>query len=78
MKNIKEKLNIFIMMIIYDLGVVVEMCDKVLVMYVGKIIEVVEVVELFKNLKYFYIIGFLKLKFVFGKNKDKRLYLILG
>ncbi len=36
------------MMITHDLGVVAEMCDKVLVMYAGKIIEVAEVVELFK------------------------------
>lgn len=78
MKNIKEKLNTSIMMITHDLGVVAEMCDKVLVMYAGKIIEVAEVVELFKNPKHPYTIGLLKSKPVLGKNKDKRLYSIPG
>ncbi|EGT2203919.1 ABC transporter ATP-binding protein [Clostridioides difficile] len=78
MKNIKEKLNTSIMMITHDLGVVVEMCDKVVVMYAGKIIEVAEVVELFKNPKHPYTIGLLKSKPVLGKNKDKRLYSIPG
>lgn len=58
MKNIKEKLNTSIMMITHDLGVVAEMCDKVVVMYAGKIIEIAEVVELFKNPKHPYTIGF--------------------
>ncbi len=66
------------MMITHDLGVVAEMCDKVLVMYAGKIIEVAEVVELFKNPKHPYTIGLLKSKPVLGKNKDKRLYSIPG
>ncbi|EGT4519351.1 ABC transporter ATP-binding protein [Clostridioides difficile] len=78
MKNIKEKLNTSIMMITHDLGVVAEMCDKVLVMYAGKIIEVAEVVELFKNPKHPYTIGLLKSKPALGKNKDKRLYSIPG
>ncbi|HBG5343604.1 TPA: ABC transporter ATP-binding protein [Clostridioides difficile] len=78
MKNIKEKLNTSIMMITHDLGVVAEMCDKVVVMYAGKIIEVAEVVELFKNPKHPYTIGLLKSKPVLGKNKDKRLYSIPG
>lgn len=78
MKNIKEKLNTSIMMITHDLGVVAEMCDKVAVMYAGKIIEVAEVVELFKNPKHPYTIGLLKSKPILGENKGKRLYSIPG
>lgn len=78
MKNIKEKLNTSIMMITHDLGVIAEMCDKVIVMYAGKIIEVAEVVELFKNPKHPYTIGLLKSKPTFGENKEKRLYSIPG
>lgn len=78
MKNIKEKLNTSIMMITHDLGVVAEMCDKVAVMYAGKIIEVAKVVELFKNPKHPYTIGLLKSKPILGENKGKRLYSIPG
>ncbi|KPI50506.1 peptide ABC transporter ATPase [Clostridioides difficile] len=78
MKNIKEKLNTSIMMITHDLGVIAEMCDKVIVMYAGKIIEVAEVVELFKNPKHPYTIGLLKSKPTLGENKEKRLYSIPG
>ncbi|MFL8711523.1 ABC transporter ATP-binding protein [Clostridioides sp. GD02377] len=78
MKNIKEKLNTSIMMITHDLGVVAEMCDKVIVMYAGKVIEVADVVELFKNPKHPYTIGLLKSKPIIGENKEKRLYSIPG
>ncbi|MDI7816918.1 ABC transporter ATP-binding protein [Clostridioides difficile] len=78
MKNIKEKLNTSIMMITHDLGVVAEMCDKVIVMYAGKVIEVADVVELFKNPKHPYTIGLLKSKPILGENKEKRLYSIPG
>lgn len=78
MKSIKEKLNTSIMMITHDLGVVAEMCDKVIVMYAGKVIEVAEVVELFKNPKHPYTIGLLKSKPILGENKEKRLYSIPG
>lgn len=78
MKNIKEKLNTSIMMITHDLGVVAEMCDRVVVMYAGKIIEVADVVELFKNPKHPYTIGLLKSKPILGKNVGNRLYSIPG
>lgn len=45
----------FIIMIIYDLGVVVEMCDEVIVMYGGKIVEYIDVDMLFYVLKYLYM-----------------------
>nr|UWI49249.1 ABC transporter ATP-binding protein [Clostridioides difficile] len=78
MKNIKEKLNTSIMMITHDLGVVAEMCDRVVVMYAGKIIEVADVVELFKNPKHPYTVGLLKSKPILGKNVGNRLYSIPG
>lgn len=78
MKNIKEKLNTSIMMITHDLGVVAEMCDRVVVMYAGKIIEVADVIELFKNPKHPYTVGLLKSKPVLGKSLGKRLYSIPG
>lgn len=39
LKELKEKLNMAIIFITHDLGVVSDICDKVFVMYAGKIIE---------------------------------------
>lgn len=39
MKSLKKKRNMGIMMITHDLGIVSEMCDRVLVMYTGKVVE---------------------------------------
>ena len=39
MKDLKSRLNMGIMMITHDLGVVSEMCDRVIVMYAGRVVE---------------------------------------
>ncbi|MGM0213750.1 ABC transporter ATP-binding protein [Enterococcus sp. AZ109] len=39
LKDLKEKLKMGIIMITHDLGVVSEVCDRVVVMYTGKIVE---------------------------------------
>ena len=60
MKNLKERFGMSIMLITHDLGVVAEMSEKVIVMYLGKIVEEAEVVELFKNPKHPYTMGLMK------------------
>lgn len=57
--ELKCEFNIVIIMIIYDLGVVVGFCDKVLVMYAGCIMEYGLVNDIFYNLSYFYVEGLL-------------------
>jgi ABC-type dipeptide/oligopeptide/nickel transport system ATPase component len=54
MRDLKEKMGMSIMLITHDLGVVAEMSEKVIVMYLGKIVEEAEAVELFKNPKHPY------------------------
>lgn len=46
-KDMKKKLNMSVLFITHDLGVVAQNCDRVVVMYAGKIVEVAEVCELF-------------------------------
>lgn len=60
MKNLKERFGMSIMLITHDLGVVAEMSEKVIVMYLGKIVEEAEAVELFKNPKHPYTMGLMK------------------
>ena len=60
MRDLKEQMGMSIMLITHDLGVVAEMSEKVIVMYLGKIVEEAEAVELFKNPKHPYTMGLMK------------------
>jgi len=47
MRELKEKLGMYILLITHDLGVVAENCDKVAIMYAGEIIESGTVEDIF-------------------------------
>jgi len=57
--ELKEKLNMGVMMITHDMGVVAEVADRVMVMYAGKKVEEGTVTEIFENPKHPYTIGLL-------------------
>ncbi|EST54341.1 peptide ABC transporter ATP-binding protein [Brevibacillus panacihumi W25] len=57
MRNLKEKTGTSIMLITHDLGVVAEMCDRVIVMYAGQVVEETDVETLFEDPKHPYTIG---------------------
>lgn len=57
--RLKEELDMAILMITHDLGVVAEFCDDVSVMYAGKIIEQANVMSLFENKGHPYTRGLL-------------------
>jgi len=59
MMDLKDKLGMSIIMITHDLGVVASMCDKIAVMYAGKIVEYGETDEIFYNPKHEYTKGLL-------------------
>ncbi|MBS4190170.1 ABC transporter ATP-binding protein [Bacillus sp. FJAT-49705] len=59
MKKLKKEKGTAIMLITHDLGVVAEMCDRVVVMYAGKVVEEAEVIEIFENPKHPYTKGLL-------------------
>ncbi|MEH7381711.1 ABC transporter ATP-binding protein [Bacillus sp. JJ1533] len=54
LKTIQEKNDMSVILITHDLGVVAEMCDEVIVMYAGKIVERTDVDTLFYNPKHPY------------------------
>jgi peptide/nickel transport system ATP-binding protein len=54
LKEIQEINDMSIILITHDLGVVAEMCDEVIVMYAGKIVERTDVDTLFYNPKHPY------------------------
>lgn len=60
MMELKEKLGMAIIMITHDLGVVASMCQRIAVMYAGRIIEYGTTDEIFYNPKHQYTKGLLR------------------
>src|SRR5699024_12790521 len=48
-RQLNDKLNTAVMLITHDLGVVAETCERVVVMYAGKVIEEGPVDKIFQN-----------------------------
>ena len=55
--RLKKDLNMSIIIVTHDLGVVAEMCDRVAVMYAGKVMEITDTLTLFSKPKHPYTIG---------------------
>jgi peptide/nickel transport system ATP-binding protein len=60
MNKLKQENDMGIIMITHDLGVVAEVCNRVMVMYAGKVVEEAEVNELFQRPRHPYTIGLLE------------------
>jgi oligopeptide transport system ATP-binding protein len=60
MMELKEKLGMAIIMITHDLGVVASMCDKIAVMYAGRIVEYGETDDIFYHPKHMYTKGLIR------------------
>lgn len=78
MRDLQKELNMSILFITHDLGVVAEMCDEVIVMYLGKIVEKGSAVEVFKKPKHPYTKGLLKSLPKLGSGHEERLESIDG
>jgi peptide/nickel transport system ATP-binding protein len=59
-KELKKEFSSSIIYITHDMGVVAEMCDRVAVMYAGNVVEVADVLELFKKPLHPYTQGLLE------------------
>lgn len=60
LRRLRDETNAAIVLITHDLGVVAELCDRVAVMYAGKIVEEGSVEDLFDRPKHPYTQGLLK------------------
>ena len=79
MNGLKERLNTAIILITHDLGVVAQVCDRVQVMYAGRVIESAPVGEVFHNPQHPYTRGLLdSIPKQGGKQKGARLPAIAG
>lgn len=77
MKDLNEKTDTTVILITHDLGVVAEICERVIVMYSGQIVEEGDVRTILKNPKHPYTRGLLKSVPDLRGKKD-RLYSIPG
>ena len=77
MRDLQSKMETSIILITHDLGVVAEMCDRVVVMYAGRVVEEAGVQELFANPKHPYTQDLIGATPVLGQ-ADKELVTIPG
>lgn len=55
MKKLKKEFGFFMIFIIYDFSIFVEISDCVVIMYVGKIVEIGDSEKIYYELVYLYI-----------------------
>ena len=70
MRDLQKKFDTAIMFITHDLGVIRELCDRVIIMYCGEVVEIAKVEELFGSPNHPYTVGLLSTLPKFGQ-KDK-------
>lgn len=78
MKDLKEKINTSIILITHDLGVVADVCSRIIVMYGGLIMEEGPVEQIFYNPRHPYTKGLLKSVPRLDLNEKQRLIPIDG
>ena len=76
-EELQESMNMSVLLITHDLGVVQERCDRVIMMYGGQIIEELPTKDLFNGCKHPYTFGLLKAIPKLGHKEDS-LYSIPG
>jgi peptide/nickel transport system ATP-binding protein len=57
--DLRDRLGMSVILVTHDLGVVAQTCDRVAVMYAGRIMEVGPVVEVFRKPRHAYTLGLL-------------------
>ncbi|MFD1772952.1 ABC transporter ATP-binding protein [Paenibacillus rhizophilus] len=78
MKDMQQKLGTSIILITHDLGVVAGMCDRVIVMYAGEVVETGTRWEIFKNPQHPYTKGLLRSMPRLDQKKGEPLIPIVG
>lgn len=78
MREMQQRLGTSIILITHDLGVVAGMCDKVIVMYAGEVVETGTKWEIFKNPQHPYTKGLLRSMPRLDQKKNEPLIPIIG
>ena len=78
MSDLRERLGMAIMLITHDLGVVAEMCDDVVVMYAGRVVEQGPVDQVFRSPQHPYTEALLQSIPMLGMTQSEKLRVIRG
>ena len=78
MRRMQHEFVTSIMFITHDLGVVAELCDRVVVMYGGLVMETASIEDIFENPKHPYTLGLLASIPKLNQDKNERLVPIPG
>ncbi|MGF3572886.1 MAG: ABC transporter ATP-binding protein [Candidatus Bathyarchaeia archaeon] len=77
LKDLKEKLSISLIVISHDLSLIAETCDTAAIMYAGKVVELADIVKIFKHPLHPYTQGLIE-AFPSISSKDFKLVSIPG
>lgn len=77
-KNLNQELDTGIMLITHDLGVVAQTCQRVIIMYLGQIVEEGTVEDIFDRPLHPYTIGLIKSIPTLKTKRDEKLFMIKG
>jgi len=78
LKNLVKEYNLSIILITHNLGVAAGICDKIVVMYYGRILESGKSIDIFNSPKHPYTIGLLNSIHKINDEKHKELFSING
>ncbi|HEX2037079.1 MAG TPA: ABC transporter ATP-binding protein [Chloroflexota bacterium] len=78
MRELQAERGMSILFVTHNLGVVAQMCDEVVVMYLGQVVERAPVVELFDHPKHPYTQALLRSIPQLGRTRRGRLHVIQG
>ncbi len=78
LKDLQEKLGLTYIFISHDLSVIEHVCDRIAVMYLGKIVEIADREELYKNPKHPYTQALLASIPTIGAGKKKMTKILTG
>ena len=76
--ELRSQYNMALTLVTHDMGVIAGLCDRVLVMYAGRVVEAAPVQELFKNPQHPYTAGLLRSMPRLDELKHERLATIPG
>lgn len=77
LRKLRQEMGMSLLLITHDLGVVAEMCDRVLIMYAGEVVETADVRSILRHPKHPYTQGLIKSTPKKGQG-HQRLYSIPG
>jgi oligopeptide/dipeptide ABC transporter ATP-binding protein len=77
-RDLQKQIGMSVVWVTHDLGVVAQLCDRVAVMYAGRIVEMAKVIELYENSRHPYTVGLLESVPAGGDRYENRLIPIPG